>query len=160
MSAPHLLSIYLQDHHAGAIAGANLARRAAGANEGTEYGDELERIAAEIEADKDALERVMDELDVGRDQIKDYGAWAGEKLGRLKRNGRWLDYSPLSRMLELEGLMLGVNGKLALWGALERSHGEVIGGVSIAELAARAEDQRSRLDVLRLRAAQQALTSD
>ena len=49
--------------------------------------------------------------------------WTGEKLGRLKLNGQLLGYSPLSRLIELEGLMLGIAGKLAMWIALSSRSG-------------------------------------
>ena len=45
-------------------------------------------------------------------------AWVGEKVGRLKLNGQIRGYSPLSRVLELEALAVGVRGKLALWESL------------------------------------------
>jgi hypothetical protein len=38
-----------------------------------------------------------------------------EKAGRLKPNGQIRGYSPLSRIVELEALTLGVTGKLSLW---------------------------------------------
>ena len=38
--------------------------------------------------------------------------------GRLKPNGQLTGYSPLSRLVELEGLSLGITGKLGLWRAL------------------------------------------
>ena len=160
MSAPRLLAIYLKDHHAGAVAGANLARRAAGANEGTSYGDELARIADEIEEDKGTLEQLMEAIEVQPDQLKDKAAWASEKLGRLKPNARWRDYSPLSRLLELEGLMLGVTGKLGLWRALRGQLGESVDGIDLSLLEARAAAQRDRLEDLRLRAASEALGQD
>jgi hypothetical protein len=162
MPAPKLLSVYLQDHHAGAVTGLNLARRAAGANEGTPYGEELARIAADIEQDQRTLEDLMTKLDVGTDRIKDTVAWGGEKLGRLKPNARWLSYSPLSRLIELEGLVLGVTGKLGLWRALHRVAAEIddLEGFDFAALEARAEDQRTRLEDLRLRAAAEALPQD
>jgi hypothetical protein len=162
MPVPKLLSVYLQDHHAGAVTGLNLARRAAGANEGTPYGEELARIADEIEQDQRTLEDLMAKLDVGTDRIKDTFAWGGEKLGRLKPNARWLSYSPLSRLIELEGLVLGVTGKLGLWRALQRVAAEIDGleGFDFIALQARAEDQRARLEELRLRAAAEALPQD
>jgi hypothetical protein len=160
MSAPKLLSIYLRDHHAGAVAGVNVAHRAARQNESTAYGGELAQLAKEIEADKEALENVMSALEVGSDQVKDSAAWIGERLGRLKPNGRWIDYSPLSRLEELEGLLMGVTAKLGLWRSLERTHGPSVDGIVFAELSARAEDQRARLEELRLRAAEEALRSD
>jgi hypothetical protein len=162
MPAPKLLAVYLQDHHAGAVTGLNLARRIAGENEGTPYGEELARIAGEIEQDQRTLEELMAELDVGTDRIKDTVAWGGEKLGRLKPNARWFSYSPLSRLVELEGLVIGVTGKLGLWRALQRVAPEIDGldGFDFATLAARASEQRARLEDLRLSAAAEALPQD
>ena len=154
-----LIQTYLQDHHAGATAGLELARRSAGANEGTEYGTELRALADEIAEDRETLERVMAAFDVGPHRIKDAGAWALEKVGRLKPNNRLLGYSPLSRVVELEGLVTGVTGKLALWQALRESVGERVDGVELAPLATRAESQRTRLEALRRRAAAEAFGS-
>jgi hypothetical protein len=112
------LKIYLEDHYAGATAGLELARRAAGANRGIAYGDALEPIAREIEEDRDSLRAIMTTLGVGPDRFKVAGAWAGEKAGRLKLNGHLTGYSPQSRVVELEGLVVGVTGKRCLWAAL------------------------------------------
>ena len=61
--------------------------------------------------------------------------------------------------MELAGLVIGVTGKLALWESLRSAVGESLDGISFAELAARADDQRSRLEVLRKRAAAEAFVS-
>jgi hypothetical protein len=151
------LSTYLQDHHAGSTAGLELARRAAGSNKGSVYGEELSRIAVEIAEDKAALEQIMDELGVGTDRIKDGAAWVGEKLGRLKPNGSLVSYSPLSRVVEIEGLVLGVTGKLALWESLKTALGPGADGVDLDRLTERAADQRRRLEELRRTAAAEAL---
>jgi len=143
------LAIYLNDHLAGSTAGVELARRAASSNAGNEYGDVLSGLAREIEEDRAALERLMESLGVGRDRVKVAAAWLGEKAGRLKPNGHVLSYSPLSRLEEIEFLLLGVTGKLALWRALSEH-------VDLPELEARAESQRERLEALRLRAAREA----
>jgi hypothetical protein len=155
-----LLKTYLQDHHAGATVGLELARRTAGANEDNEYGPPLSRIADEIAADRDALERVMDRLDVKPSKLKDAGGWTFEKIGRLKPNNRLLGYSPLSRVIEIEGLVIGVTGKQALWEAVQTALGETLDGISFPELSARAADQRSRLEELRRTAAAEAFTQD
>ena len=118
MFSRELLPIYLNDHLAGATAGCELARRAAGANKGTELGDFLERFAAQTEAHRAQLQEVMARLDVGRDQLKVGSAWLAEKAGRLKLNGRLLEYSPLSRVLELESLIIAVQGRESLWRTL------------------------------------------
>jgi len=151
-----LLGIYLQDHMAGSVAGVGLAKRAAGSNEGTQLGAALERIATEIEEDRDSLARVMEELGVGRDRLKNAGAWTLEKAGRLKPNGSVLSYSPLSRLIELEGLALGITGKLGLWRSLEATLGPSVAGESFALLAERAERQRQVLEPFRLQAARDA----
>src|SRR5215213_8693100 len=103
MFSSELLPIYLNDHLAGATAGTELARRAAGSNEGTEYGEFLAKLADDIDADKRQLEAIMDRLGVKQDRAKIGVAWIGEKAGRLKPNGRLTSYSPLSRLIELEG---------------------------------------------------------
>ena len=155
-----LLGIYLNDHLAGSTAGRDLARRAASQNAGNEYGAALERIAREVDEDRDALIEIMRSLEIGHDKVKLVAGWSAEKLGRLKLNGSLLSYSPLSRVVELEGLKLGVGGKLSLWQALEQLVAEEprLDAVQLAGLAARAERQFSELEDLRLRAAREALS--
>ena len=156
-----LLKTYLQDHHAGATVGLELARRTAGANEDNpQFGPELARIADEIAEDREMLEQIMERLEVKPSKLKDAGGWTAEKLGRLKPNNRLLGYSPLSRVIEIEGLVIGVTGKQALWEALETAVGQSLDGIDLPALAARASDQRSRLDALRRTAAAEAFKQD
>ncbi|MGH2923008.1 MAG: hypothetical protein ACRDKH_03125 [Solirubrobacterales bacterium] len=154
-----LLSIYLQDHMAGAVAGVELARRVAGSNRDRPDGDELAAICDEIESDREALSGVMGALDIGGNPVKQSSAWVGEKLGRLKLNGRLTGYSPLSRLLEIEGLILGVSGKLELWRSLRVVEGSEprLKELNLRQLERRAEDQRARLERLHERAAANAL---
>jgi hypothetical protein len=113
-----LLPIYLNDHLAGATFGCELARRGAAANKGTELGDFLDYFGAEAEAHRAKLEDVMARLEVRRDQVKVGAGWLAEKFGRLKLNGRLFEYSPLSRVIELESLTLAAQGRESLWRAL------------------------------------------
>lgn len=154
-----MLRTYLQDHHAGATAGVELARRAAGSNPDSEYGAELEQIADEVAADRESLERAMKLLEVKPSPIKDAAGWTAEKFGRLKPNNSLLSYSPLSRVIELEGLVIGVTGKLALWEALRTVVGERLEELDFGALADRALDQRARLQDLRLKAVAEAFGS-
>jgi hypothetical protein len=153
-----LLRIYLQDHLAGSTGGLELARRVRGANEGTTYGDALAQLTDDIEADRRSLESIMDDLGFGADRAKNIGFWVAEKAGRLKLNGRLTGYSPLSRMIEIEGLITGVNAKLSLW----RTLGDVAGSVTeldadrLARLTERAEQQIGTLHELRARAGREA----
>jgi hypothetical protein len=153
------LPIYLNDHLAGSVLGLELARRAAGNNKANDYGAELRRIAGEIEEDQDTLEELMKRLGVGRDRLKVAASWALEKVGRLKLNGELLRYSPLSRLVEIEALELGVQGKLAMWLSLQvtLAGDKRIEPAELDTLVARATSQRDRLEALRLRASHDAL---
>ena len=157
-AADKLLAIYLNDHLTGAAVGVELARRLRASNEGeAEFGAPLATICAEIEADRETLERLMDQLGVRRDRLKPAAGWLGEKLGRLKLNGQLRGYSPLSRVVELEGLAIGVAGKLQLWRTLERTR-DSVPGFDFEQLAGRAEAQRDLVEGLRMQAAQLAFS--
>jgi hypothetical protein len=157
MNEKHL-RIYLQDHLAGATAGLELARRTRGANEGTEYGPPLAKIADEIEADRRHLYGIVEELGFGGDRLKIIAAWGLEKVGRLKLNGQLTGYSPLSRLVELEGLLTGITGKKGLWVALlELAPTEPrLDAALLERLRDRAEEQRTKVEELREKAAREA----
>ena len=154
--ADKFLATYLNDHLAGATAGLELAKRTASSNEGTEFGETLSRIATEIDEDRETLRALMRELDVSEDSLKKTAAWTAEKLGRLKPNGQLVGYSPLSRMIEFEGLALGITGKKGLWKALQQSPVAAdarAAAFDFEALAVRADRQAGEVEELRLRAA-------
>src|SRR5215211_3587931 len=152
-----LLSIYRNDHLAGATIGVELAKRARTSNQGTPLGDYLERLTSEIESDREALERLMAELGIRHDRLKAFGAWAVEKLARLKLNGQLTGYSPLSRLLELESLYLAITGKQELWRVLHRTVGNDAPGFEFVELGRRAERQAAEVEEHRLEVAEAPL---
>ena len=133
------LAIYLNDHLAGATAGAELARRMARSHRGQEESGPLNRIAAEIVQDRSALLAIMDSLGITVRGYKVGAAWVGEKAGRIKFNGRLFTRSPLSDLEELELLRLGA-------GRLD-------------ELIDRARRQADELEELRVRAADRVLNA-
>ena len=98
----------------------------------------------------------MSHLGVKPSTVKDAAGWTAEKLGRLKPNNSLVGYSPLSRVVELEGLVIGVTGKLALWESLRTAIGGTLDGIDFDQLGTRAADQRGRLETLRKRAAAEA----
>ena len=144
------LAIYMQDHIAGATGGLELARRARDSHSGTPLGDFLADLAEEIAEDRERLEEIMRFCEVSEDRIKVAGAWAGEKLGRLKLNGEIISRSPLSTVVELEGLYVGISGKLSLWRNLERAMGEHLTRFDLPALIERAERQRDAVEQQRL----------
>jgi hypothetical protein len=152
-----LLRIYLQDHLAGSTGGRELARRARGANKGTPYGEPLAKLADDIEADRRSLESLMEDLGFGADRAKNIALWAAEKAGRLKLNGQLRGYSPLSRVLELEGLTMGIEGKASLWRNLRGTPvAERLRDIDLDELLARAERQQASVEPHRVEAARRA----
>jgi hypothetical protein len=82
-----------------------------------------------------------------------------EKAGRLKPNGQIRGYSPLSRLVELEGLEIGVTGKRSLWQALSHAFTDDarLAGFDLEALVARAEQQLEGLREHRMRVAPHAL---
>jgi hypothetical protein len=157
-----LLGIYLNDHLAGATAGAELAERVAAENRDRADGQELRRLAAEIAEDRAALLDLMAALDVPVRYYKVLLGWLGEKVGRLKPNGRILTQSPLSRVIGLEALRLGIEGKTALWRSL-RDHAEIDSRLRterLDELLDRARRQGTTVEGFRSRAVTEAFRVD
>jgi hypothetical protein len=154
-----LLGIYLNDHLAGATAGCELFGRSARALRGSPEGAELARLADEVAQDREALRQIMLALDKPVREYKMAAAWTAEKFGRLKPNGRLLERSPLSALVELEGLRLGVEGKAALWKSLLQvaDHYPQLSRAELDALLSRAETQLESLERLRLAAAARVL---
>jgi hypothetical protein len=144
------LSIYLNDHLAGATAGAELARRMAASGHLPDPPGALPRLASEIADDRSALLQIMADL---------YAAWMGEKAGRLKPNGHLRTRSPVSNLEELELLRLGVEGKAAGWRTLRvlADRDSRLAADRLEELMARARRQADLLEDLRVHAAAQVV---
>jgi hypothetical protein len=157
-----LLAIYLNDHLAAATGARELARRAATSNRSSEYGPFLDQLAHEIDEDRETLIAIMRALGVRMDRMKVLAGWGAEKAGRLKLNGRLLGYSPLSRLVELEALEIGVYGKLALWRSLEQLDRDRLGtmGASLPQLVDRAQRQLDELELHRRRALADTLAAN
>jgi hypothetical protein len=156
-----LLGVYLNDHLAGSTSGLELARRmAASAEPGSESATVLRGLVAEIAEDRSALLTIMATLGIPVRGYKVFAAWAGEKAGRLKLNGRLVRRSPLSSLEETEILRLGVAGKTDGWRTLRvlASRDSRLDAGHLDELLARADRQSNVLETLRISVAEQALT--
>jgi hypothetical protein len=158
-SAQDPLGIYLNDHLAGATAGLELARRVAGTGQVPAPSAELRQFAREVAEDRDTLLRIMGALGLPVRSYKVWAAWAGEKAGRLKLNGRLTTRSPLSNLEELELLCLGVAGKAAGWRTLRTlaDQDRRLEAGQLDELISRARRQADFLEESRIRAAGQVI---
>jgi len=161
MTDNKLLRIYLNDHLAGSVAGHELAKRTQSNNVGTPLGEYLIEFIQELEEEQTVVENLLDSFEATPDRIKQLAAWIAEKAGRLKLNGQITGYSDLSRLLEIEGLCLGVEGKLSLWRSLKQveGHHSALAVTDLDTLIARGEEQRNRFEEFRLGAAAVAFGS-
>ncbi|NJQ05334.1 hypothetical protein HCN56_07025 [Streptomyces lonarensis] len=155
--ADRALTIYLNDHLAGATAGTRLARRIADhAPDG--QADRRAGVAREIREDRGALLVLMRSLHVPVHQHLLLLGAAAETLGVLKPNGRLVRRARLSDLVELEAMYLGVCGKAAMWRTLSGLPGLARhSAVDLPLLIARAATQARLLEALRAEAGGAAL---
>lgn len=152
-----LLTVYLQDHHAGATGGAALFHRAADSHRDPAARAELKVLAHEVVADHNELRSIMAVVGAEPNRLKDVSSWLLEKAGRLKPNGTVMRRSPLSDLLELEALSTALNGKAAGWHALRdlAERDSRLDPSQLDRLIARVGDQMSRVEKLRTDAARE-----
>ncbi len=141
------LEIYMRDQLALGIGWRELSRRAALRNRGTALGDALEEVRRGIAGDVYLFERLMRSLGFSPSKVKNALIVVGERLARLKPNGRLVRHSPLSRFEELDALIMGIDGKVTLWTTLrdDARLAERVPRLDFDELIARARSQRSTL---------------
>lgn len=154
-----LLKIYLSDHLAGMVGILELANRSRRSNRGTPLGDYLETLARQLDLDRRRLEDLIDAVGGTRALPKQAAVWIAEKVGRLKLNGQLTGYSPLSRLIEIEGLILGVEANAALWHSVRRAADSTpaLGGMDFDSAIERARAQRAELENHHRSAAEGAL---
>jgi hypothetical protein len=153
-----LLSIYLSDHLVASSAGRDLFRRAAKSQRDTPRGRDLERLAREVDEDREAQLEMMRSLGIEPSLLRVTAGRAAERLGRLKPNGTVVRRSPLSDVVELETLRAGVEGKAASWEALlaAADADPRLPRARLEELRTRALDQAERVQALHRQAAADA----
>jgi hypothetical protein len=159
MDEKHLVT-YLNDHLAGSVAGIELAESCLERNAGTPLGDFLAHLLRDLKEDQEVVRGMLARYGAGESGAKKATAWLAEKASRLKMVG--VAYSDLSRLQELEMLVVGIRGKLALWVALEevgradpRLH-----GIDFRTLQERAQRQMEEVERRRLAAARDAFSPD
>ncbi len=158
MAGKHIAT-YLNDHLAGSVVALELLEHLEAAHSGTEIGRFAAELRADVAADRQELEALMERLGVSQSRTRRATAWLAEKATELKLR---LD-DPADgafRLFEsLEALSLGIEGKRALWQALAAA-ADTAPALQVADYAGltwRAEEQRRRVEAARLEAARKAL---
>ena len=161
MAGTTALETYLNDHLAGSAAAIELIETLRANNSGTPLDAHLAGLGVEVEEDRDTLRRVMDALGVPRSTIKQVGGKVLERLSRLRLSDKITGSPHVTRLMEIETLSLGIEGKSALWRALEPVAAATPGlaAFDLPALGARAAAQRQGLEPFRLEAAAQAFTA-
>ncbi|MDQ3663648.1 MAG: hypothetical protein M3353_03180 [Actinomycetota bacterium] len=154
-----LLATYLNEHLFGSTAGLDLFRRVARSHRGTELGDKLQRLADEVQTDRDALLSIMADLEITPSRLRVAVGHTVERLGRLKPNGTLIRRSPLTDLLEIEALRVAVLAKTAGWEVLREvaAREARLSRDTICDLLDRANDQRERLGELHLEVGRRTL---
>jgi hypothetical protein len=150
---------YLNDHMAGAVAALELLEQLESSYAGTEKAKEFSEIRADIAADRDELKALMGRLQVTQSAPRKATAWVTGKMAELKLRLDDRATGPLRLLETVEAVALGIEGKLSLWRALAAAS-EVtpaLQGVDYDRLARRAQEQRRRMETIRLEAARAAL---
>jgi len=137
-----LLTIYLNDHLAGATGAVNRISRMASSYTDLSVHPQLVHLSVQVREDVDALVALMRQIGVDRRRGTQTVGRAGELAGRLKLNGRLRSRSPLTPLVEIEALRSGVLGKLSLWQTLHpHAHALALDATHLVTLQDRARAQ-------------------
>jgi hypothetical protein len=103
----------------------------------------------------------MERLGIEKQPVKQAVGWIFEKLSRLRINRQLVGSADLARMMEMETLSLGIEGKLAMWQVLKEiaPADPRLAATDFDVLVDRARQQRRTLEPLRLESAVKAFSS-
>ena len=155
MSDAHL-HIYLNDHLAGSAAALELLAELRKQGGLENWADQ---VRSEITQDREELQRLMRDLNIVQSAARQAAAWLTEQLAELKTRLDDRSGGALHRFELLEALALGIDGKRALWTALQTAAVTVsaLQAADYGHLIARADEQRRVVETRRLEAAAEAL---
>jgi hypothetical protein len=154
------LDSYLNDHLAGSVSALELIAHWVKVHKGEPLGRFFVETEREIKADQDTLRDVMRTLGAEESKMRQAGAWAAEKVGRVRLMIAGDEQGSLGLVLTLEGLIMGVTGKKLLWRALAAAKLPRLNSYNFEQLQRRAEQQIERIEAERIRAVSQAFSEN
>jgi hypothetical protein len=152
------LATYLNDHLAGAETAIELLRHLLDVEREPGHRAQLQQLSLDIDKDLLTLKQIMRSNYITESEPRKAAGWIAGKAAQIKLRLDDPDNGDLYRLQSLEALVIGIEGKGALWRALWAA--EVDSGVDRVdydELERRAESQAIIVDKLRLEAAKGAL---
>ena len=152
------LETYLNDHLAGSTSAIDLLTRLE--EDYTTIERDLAEVRHGVQQDQEELKRIMARLQLKESRSRQASGWLAEKVAQLKLKVDDPRSGSLRLLESLEMVVLGIEGKLALWRALSTvaQNDATMQAVDYQRLAQRAQDQQRRIEALRLQAAKTAFT--
>lgn len=153
------IATYLNDHLAGSVVALELLETLEATHAKTPLADFFAKLRADIAADRQELETLMGGLQITESRTRKASAWLAEKVTELKLRLDDPAGGDLRLFESLEALSLGIEGKKSLWLALSTVAKATpeLRLVDYERLIQRAEEQRSRVEAMRLDTAKTAL---
>src|SRR5688572_3270088 len=118
MMANKQLAIYLNDHLAGSVTALEMLSSLETAQAHTNMARFTSELRAEIEADQQELEALMERLQIPKSRPRKAAGWLAEKFTQIKLRLDDSDDGALHLLESLELLAIGIEGKRKLWCAL------------------------------------------
>ena len=146
----------MNDHLAGSMSALELLEHWVRVHDGEQLVDFFRDIKAEVRQDQEKLREVMHSLGIEESNVRQAGAWAAEKVGRVRLMIAGDEPRSVGLMLTLEGLIMGVTGKKLMWRALAAANLPQLNGYHFEDVQRRAEQQIERLEAERMRAVPEA----
>ena len=151
------LAIYLNDHLAGAAAALGLFDRLRLKIQDPGIVRVLTELRQAVERDRATLRGLMKRFGIPESRTRKLAAVLTQKLANLKLRMSSSRRGDLQLLHALDLLSLGIQGKKALWLALDAASGRGPRPVRYEDCAARADEQLATLRDLRTEVARRAL---
>jgi hypothetical protein len=153
------LETYLNDHLAGSVGALDLIERMIKTYGNQPIAQFCRQMRDEIHADQDELRKMMAGLGIKESSLRKAGALVAEKLSRTKLQLKGEETGDLGVLQALEGLVLGIKGKEALWRALGavQASWPPLQRFDFPRLQKRATEQGASVDEKRMQTASQVL---
>jgi hypothetical protein len=144
--------VYLDDHLAGSATAIQILEVL---RDDTGLGAWSSAMLKEIEADRRVLSDLRLRIDQTPNPLKEAIGWVAGTLGRVKLHQQVS--GPVGKLEALETLAIGIQGKHALWKALQVASDRRLSGVDFERLRARALAQYDEVEERRLEVARAVL---
>jgi hypothetical protein len=156
------LPIYLRDHLAGSVGALELLDHLIETYKGKPLEEFFQNLRDEIAADQDTLQDLLAKLGEKEGAVRKAGAWVAEKVSRAKIRLSDSEKNQLGLLHALEGIVLGITGKRALWTALAVITDTVpqLRQLDYVRLQKRATEQCDRVEAKRLEVAREVFGAD